>query len=144
MPRGDPRELDRFVQAQAGVLPAVLDELARGRKRTHWIWFIFPQLKGLGASSMARHYGLESLAEAQAYLAHPLLGPRLRQCCELMLQAPQRSAHDILGSPDDMKFRSCVTLFTAAAPREPLFRQCLERYYSGQPDGRTLALLAGT
>ena len=137
----DTWDLERFVQAQAGVLPAVLDELGRGRKRSHWMWFVFPQLEGLGMSSMARHYGLASIEEARAYLAHPVLGPRLRQCCQLMLQVPGRSAHEILGSPDDLKFRSCATLFAAAEPREPLFRQCLERFYGGEPDARTLDLL---
>ena len=115
-------------------------ELARGRKRSHWMWFVFPQLKGLGVSSTAQHYGIASLEEARAYLAHPVLGPRLRECCELMLAVPQRSAHEILGSPDDLKFRSCLTLFSLAAPHEPLFRLCLERFYSGGPDPRTLAL----
>lgn len=134
--------LERFVAAQDPVLPQVLQELGRGRKRSHWMWFVFPQLRGLGSSSMAHLYGLASLEEARAYLAHPVLGPRLRQCCALMLQVPDASAHDILGSPDDMKFRSCVTLFAAAAPDEPLFRQCLERFYGAAPDPRTLALLA--
>ena len=115
-------------------------ELSNGRKRSHWMWFVFPQLKGLGLSSTAQHYGIASLAEARAYLAHPVLGPRLRACCELMLAVPQRSAHEILGSPDDLKFRSCVTLFSLAAPDEPLFRRCLERFYDGEPDPRTLAL----
>jgi uncharacterized protein (DUF1810 family) len=135
-----PFDLERFVSAQDSVIGDVRAELARGRKRSHWMWFVFPQLKGLGLSSTALHYGIASLAEARAYLAHPLLGPRLRECCELMLAVPQRSAHEILGSPDDLKFRSCVTLFALAAPDEPLFRQCLDRFYDGEPDPRTLAL----
>jgi len=122
-------------------MDAVLAELGSGRKRSHWMWFVFPQLQGLGLSGMAQRYAIGSLEEASAYLAHPVLGPRLRQCCELMLRVPDRSAHEILGSPDDTKFRSCVTLFRVAAPGEPLFQQCLDRYYDGQPDQRTLELL---
>jgi len=141
MPDADPFDLQRFVDAQAPVLPEVLEELARGRKRSHWMWFVFPQLRGLGASSMAQHYGISSLAEARAYLAHPVLGPRLRECCELMLAVPSRSAHEILGSPDDLKFRSCLSLFAQAAPQDPLFTRCLARFYDGQADERTLALL---
>lgn len=138
----DPFDLQRFVQAQQRVMPAVLAELEAGRKRSHWMWFVFPQLKGLGASSMVHHYGIASLDEARAFLAHPVLGPRLRHCCALMLAAPARSsAHDILGSPDDLKLRSCVTLFGAAAPDDPLFAQCLQRFYGGAPDPRTVALL---
>jgi uncharacterized protein (DUF1810 family) len=136
----DPFDLQRFVTAQEGVIDDVRAELSRGRKRSHWMWFVFPQLRGLGVSSTAQHYGIASLAEAQAYLAHPVLGPRLRECCELMLAVPQRSAHDILGSPDDLKFRSCATLFSLAAPDEPLFQRCLERFYGGESDPRTLAL----
>jgi uncharacterized protein (DUF1810 family) len=136
-----PLDLDRFVQAQAPVIDAVLAELGSGRKRTHWMWFVFPQLQGLGSSSMAQRYALASLDEARAYLAHPVLGPRLRQCCELLLRVPERSAYEILGSPDDMKFRSCVTLFRAAAPGEALFQQCLDRFYGGEADPRTQALL---
>lgn len=134
-------DLERFTRAQAPVIEAVRDELRAGRKQSHWMWFVFPQLRGLGLSSTAQHYGIASLAEARAYLAHPVLGPRLRECCELMLAIPEpRSAHDILGSPDDLKFRSCVTLFGLAAPGEPLFARCLDRFYGGQSDARTLGL----
>ena len=134
-------DLDRFLAAQDGVIDTVLAELRAARKRTHWMWFVFPQLRGLGSSPMAQHYGIASLDEARAYLAHPVLGPRLRQCCELMLAAPpRRSAHDILGSPDDLKFRSCLTLFSLADPQEAVFRQALQRFYAGAPDPRTLAL----
>lgn len=136
----DPHDLGRFVAAQAPVYDQVLEELRGGRKRSHWMWFVFPQLQGLGASAMAQRYGIASLDEARAYLAHPVLGPRLRECCELMLAVPQKSAHDILGSPDDLKFRSCLTLFALAAPGEPLFRDGLDRFYAGQPDSRTIAL----
>jgi uncharacterized protein (DUF1810 family) len=132
--------LQRFVDAQDGVIESVRDELRAGRKRSHWMWFVFPQLKGLGASGTAQFYGIASLDEARAYLAHPVLGPRLRECCALMAAVPGRSAHEILGSPDDLKFRSCLTLFAAAAPQEALFREGLERFYGGEPDPRTLAL----
>ena len=134
-------DLERFTRAQAPVIDAVRDELRAGRKQSHWMWFVFPQLRGLGLSSTAQHYGITSLQEARAYLAHPVLGPRLRECCELMLAVPEpRSAHDILGSPDDLKFRSCVTLFGLAAPGESLFARCLDRFYGGQSDARTLGL----
>jgi uncharacterized protein (DUF1810 family) len=134
-------DLERFVQAQGPVIDAVLAELGSGRKRSHWMWFVFPQLQGLGASAMAQRYALASLEEARAYLAHPVLGQRLRQCCELMLRVPDRTAHEVLGSPDDIKFRSCVTLFREAVPQESLFQRCLDRYYGGQADEKTLALL---
>jgi uncharacterized protein (DUF1810 family) len=134
--------LQRFVDAQAGVIDAVRDELRAGRKRSHWMWFVFPQLKGLGVSSTAQFYGIASLDEARAYLAHPVLGPRLRECCALMLAVPARSAHEILGSPDDLKFRSCLTLFSLASPQEPVFLQALQRFYEGEPDPRTVALCA--
>ena len=136
----DPHHLDRFLTAQAPVIAQVLAELRAGRKTTHWMWFVFPQLRGLGTSSMAQLFGIASLEEARAYLAHPVLGPRLRECCALMLQVPQRSAHEILGTPDDLKFRSCLTLFSLADPRESLFRQGLDRFYGGVPDPRTVAL----
>ena len=136
----DPHGLERFVLAQAGVIDDVRAELRAGRKASHWMWFVFPQLRGLGSSALAHRYGIASPDEARAYLAHPVLGARLRECCALMLQVPGRSAHDILGSPDDLKFRSCCTLFARAAPGEPLFRQCLERFYAGQEDELTLAL----
>jgi uncharacterized protein (DUF1810 family) len=136
----DPFDLQRFVDAQAPVMEAVRAELRAGRKRTHWMWFVFPQLRGLGSSSMARHYGISSLEEARAYLAHPVLGPRLRECCALLLAVPGRSAHEILGSPDDLKFRSCLSLFSLAAPDETVFGQALQRFYGGAADPRTLAL----
>jgi len=136
----DAYNLDRFLTAQQPVYAEVLAELRAGRKRTHWMWFVFPQLQGLGTSPMAQRYGIASLNEARAYLAHPVLGARLRECCALMLQVPQRSALEILGSPDDLKFRSCVTLFGLAAPQVDLFRRCLDRFHGGQPDPRTVAL----
>ncbi|MGI4745696.1 MAG: DUF1810 domain-containing protein, partial [Janthinobacterium lividum] len=114
-------DFDRFIKAQAPVLADVRAELAAGAKRSHWMWFIFPQLAGLGHSSMAKHYALASLAEAQAYLAHPALGPRLVDCTGLINAVQSRSINRIMGSPDDMKFRSSMTLFAAADPGEPSF-----------------------
>jgi uncharacterized protein (DUF1810 family) len=137
---GDTFDLERFLTAQAPVMDSVRMELRVGRKRSHWMWFVFPQLRGLGLSSTAQHYGIASLDEARAYLAHPVLGPRLRECCELILAVPGKSAHDILGSPDDLKFRSCVTLFSLAAPGDALFTRCLDRLCGGAPDPLTLAL----
>ena len=137
----DPYDLHRFVDAQAGVYEAVVDELRDGRKASHWMWFVFPQLRGLGHSPTAQHYGIASLDEARAYLAHPLLGERLRACTRLVLQVEGRSAHAIFGSPDDFKFRSCMTLFCFAAPDEDLFDEALGRYFGGEPDPRTVGLL---
>jgi uncharacterized protein (DUF1810 family) len=135
-------ELDRFVEAQAPHLDAVKAELAAGRKRSHWMWFVFPQLRGLGRSSMARHFGLQSLAEATAYLAHPVLGPRLRACVELVLGVDGRGAHEIFGSPDDLKLRSCLTLFREVDGPDGLFARALAKYFDDQPDPLTLQLLA--
>ena len=133
-------DLDRFVAAQESVIADVREELRSGRKRSHWMWFVFPQLRGLGSSAMAQRFGIASLEEARAYLAHPVLGPRLRECCTLLLQVPGRSAHEIFGSPDDLKLRSCLTLFSLADPADPLFPACLDRFYRGERDPRTLAL----
>ena len=137
----DPYDLQRFVDAQDGVYEQARDELAAGRKTSHWMWFVFPQLRGLGHSGMAIKYGIASLAEARAYLAHPLLGPRLQECVRLALRIEGRSINEIFGSPDDMKFRSCMTLFQRAAPDEPLFADALRKYFDGTPDPRTLELL---
>jgi uncharacterized protein (DUF1810 family) len=136
----DPFTLQRFVDAQASVIDAVRAELKRGRKNSHWMWFVFPQFAGLGFSSMSQRYAITSLAEARAYLAHPTLGDRLRECVELVLEVDDRSAHDIFGSPDDMKFRSCLTLF-AQSSREEVFLRALEKYFDGSPDPATLSLL---
>jgi uncharacterized protein (DUF1810 family) len=138
----DAFDLDRFVRAQDRVLAEVRRELAEGRKRSHWMWFVFPQLKGLGHSAMAQRYGIGSLAEARAYLAHPVLGPRLADCTALVNRVEGSSAHDIFGSPDDMKFRSSMTLFAMAQPDAPQFRQALDKYFDGAPDPRTQELLA--
>jgi uncharacterized protein (DUF1810 family) len=139
----DPFDLARFVEAQAPVLEAVRRELRQGRKQSHWMWFVFPQLRGLGRSPTALRYGISGRAEAEAYLGHPLLGPRLLDCTGLVNAVQGRSAHDILGSPDDMKFRSCMTLFGRVAPGQPAFREALARYFDGAEDPATLALLHG-
>ena len=142
MSGSDAFDLERFVTAQAPVFEAVLAELHAGRKGTHWMWFIFPQLRGLGHSSTARFYGLGSLEEAKAYLAHPVLGPRLETCTQAVLAITDRPLHAIFGSPDDMKFRSSMTLFAiAAAGHGAVFRSALDRCCAGQMDERTLALL---
>jgi len=130
-------DLDRFVLAQEHVYGGALEELRRGRKTGHWIWFIFPQVAGLGYSDMSRRYALTSLDEARAYLAHPLLGARLRECASALLAAPQVAAEDILGATDAMKVRSSMTLFHRAAPDEPIFTQVLDRFYGGVPDSAT-------
>jgi uncharacterized protein (DUF1810 family) len=135
-------DLDRFVSAQDSgrTYAQALDELRRGRKTSHWMWFVFPQVAGLGQSSTARHYAVSGLEEARSYLAHPVLGPRLRECCEAVLDVEDASAQDVLGSVDAMKLRSSMTLFAAADPDEPLFAAVLERFFDG-PDARTVELL---
>ncbi len=134
-------KLERFVAAQDGIYPQVLAELSAGRKRSHWMWFIFPQLAGLGYSATAQHYAISGLGEARAYLEHPLLGPRLRECSALVLAVQGATVHGIFGSPDNMKFHSSMTLFAQAAPDEALFRDCLDKYFGGVPDQATLSLL---
>jgi uncharacterized protein (DUF1810 family) len=144
MPPPDPAgfDLDRFVAAQAAAYATALGELRAGRKRTHWIWFVFPQLAGLGVSATSRQYALSGVAEARAYLAHPVLGPRLREAINAMLVHREASAATILGELDAMKFRSCLTLFARAAPAEPLFAAALERFFDAGPDPATLRLLS--
>lgn len=137
----DPFDLGRFVAAQDPVLDTVRAELRAGRKASHWMWFVFPQLRDLGRSPTALRYGVASLAEAEAYLAHPLLGPRLVECTELVNRVEGRTIHEILGSPDDMKFRSCMTLFAIAGPGLPAFPAALRRHFGGAGDARTLELL---
>jgi uncharacterized protein (DUF1810 family) len=134
-------DLGRFVLAQEGVYAGVLEELRRDRKDSHWIWFIFPQIAGLGTSWISQQYSIVSLDEARAYLAHPVLGARLRECAGIVLAAKGRSAAEIFGELDAMKVRSCMTLFHRAAPDEPLFEQVLDRYYGGVPDVLTDARL---
>ena len=133
--------LQRFVEAQGPVYEAVLGELRAGRKRSHWMWFIFPQIAGLGHSSMAQRFAISSLDEAIAYVAHPVLGPRLRECATLVAGIEGRSIGDIFGDPDDLKFRSSMTLFARAAPAEPIFTECLRRYFGGASDPHTLTRL---
>ena len=138
----DPFDLQRFVAAQDGVYSAVLAELRSGRKRSHWIWFVFPQLRGLGHSSTALRYGITSIEEARAYLAHQVLGPRLRQCARLVRQIDGRSARDIFGSPDDLKVRSSMTLFVHATDDNSDFRAVLDKLYDGTEDALTVERLA--
>jgi len=138
----DPFDLQRFVTAQEPVYAQVTAELAAGAKTSHWMWFVFPQVKALGRSSTAQHYGIASLVEAQAYAFHPLLGARLRQCCSLLMRVQGRSALQVFGSIDALKLRSCLTLFERAVPHEPLFGQLLHKYYDGERDAATLQLLA--
>jgi uncharacterized protein (DUF1810 family) len=142
----DPHDLQRFLDAQdaGGTYERALTELQRGRKSTHWMWFVFPQLAGLGASPTARHYAIQSLDEARAYLAHPVLGARLRECAAVVLTADSgRSSDDIFGSIDALKLRSSMTLFARADPAESIFVRVLERFYDAQADSSTDALLTG-
>jgi uncharacterized protein (DUF1810 family) len=134
--------LRRFLDAQAPVFDQVLVELGAGRKQTHWMWFIFPQLAALGRSTMAKFYGLQGIAEAEAYIAHPVLGNRMGQCIDLVLGTQGKTARDIFGTPDDLKFRSCLTLFEVAARSDSLrIATSLDRFYAGQRDEQTLSLI---
>jgi uncharacterized protein (DUF1810 family) len=137
----DPYDLQRFVQAQNTDYEQALLEITRGQKRSHWMWYIFPQFDGLGFSSTSRLYAIKSQAEAAAYLAHPILGPRLNECAEAALRVEGRSAREIFGSPDDMKLRSCATLFAGVSPPGSVFHRLLDRYFQGKPDPKTLALI---
>ena len=135
----DPYDLQRFVAAQdaGGTYDRAVAELRAGRKASHWMWFVFPQIAGLGLSPTSQKYAIASLDEAQAYLAHPVLGPRLTECAAILAGLPARSAAQIFGDLDAQKLRSSITLFTRAAPGEPLFRQVLDKYFAGQPDPAT-------
>jgi uncharacterized protein (DUF1810 family) len=137
----DPYDLVRFVRAQGPDYDQALSEIRRGRKRSHWMWYIFPQFDGLGVSSTSRHYAIKSVAEAEAYLRHPVLGPRLLESIEAVLGVAGRSAFDVFGSPDDMKLRSCATLFASVSPAGSVFEQLLDRYFGGERDDRTLRLM---
>jgi uncharacterized protein (DUF1810 family) len=137
----DPYDLQRFVDAQQHAYVGALAELSRGRKVGHWMWFIFPQIAGLGRSPTAQLYAIASLDEARAYLADPVLGPRLRACTAAVNQVAGRSAREIFGPPDDLKFRSSMTLFGEAAPTEPVFAAALAKYFAGEPDPLTLSKL---
>jgi uncharacterized protein (DUF1810 family) len=130
--------LARFVEAQSGVWDDVLAQLRAGHKTSHWMWFVFPQLRELGRSGTARFYGLRDLGEARSYVEHELLGARIVQCCELVEAHSTRSAVDIFGEVDAMKLRSCLTLFAQAAPEQAVFRRCLDRFFDGKPDPLTL------
>jgi len=134
-------DLQRFVDAQADTYAAALEEIRSGRKRSHWMWFVFPQIEGLGRSETARHYAIASRDEASAYLAHPLLGPRLREITAAALEHPELSATAVFGQPDDLKFHSSLTLFAAVAEEPEPFRQALKTFFAGQPDEATLARL---
>jgi uncharacterized protein (DUF1810 family) len=137
----NPFNLSRFVQAQEDDYDRALAEVRSGRKRSHWMWYIFPQLDGLGFSSMSKRYSIKSLAEAEAYLAHPVLGPRLVECCEAAVGIEGRSALEVFGSPDDMKLRSCATLFAQVSPAGSVFHRLLDKYFQGHRDEKTLRLL---
>ena len=140
-PMTDPYALSRFVDAQAATHAGALAELRAGRKRTHWMWYVFPQFKGLGRSQSSQHYAIKSVAEAQAYLSHPVLGPRLTACAEALLQVEGRSVYEIFGSPDDSKLKSCATLFAQVSPAGSVFERVLGKYFQGKPDRTTLDLL---
>jgi len=137
----DPFRLARFVEAQAPVYERVCAELRAGRKRSHWMWFVFPQLRGLGFSAMAEEFGIGSRAETEAYLRHPVLGARIRECAALVNAIAGRGVVEIFGYPDDLKFRSSMTLFAAVAPEERVFREAIEKYFGGEGDGVTLRML---
>ena len=142
MPLNPPSDaLERFVRAQDRDYPQALAELSQGRKKTHWIWYVLPQLRELGRSAMAREYGLAGRQEAADYMAHPVLGPRLVECVDAMLGHPDRSVVEILGEIDALKFRSCLTLFIEAVPQEPAFAVALKTFYGNNPDKETLRLL---
>jgi uncharacterized protein (DUF1810 family) len=134
-------DLERFVDAQRSVYATALAELRAGRKRSHWMWFVFPQIAGLGHSAMAQKYAIASADEAAAYLAHPLLGARLRECAAAVLLHPDEQVADIFGHPDDLKFHSSMTLFADVAPDEAQFQDCLDRFFDGRPDEATLERL---
>jgi len=137
----DPFDLDRFIQAQNRDYERALSEVRAGRKRTHWMWYIFPQFAGLGRSPTSRRYAISGIEEARAYLAHPVLGVRLAECAGAVLGVEGRSAVDIFGSPDDMKLRSCASLFAQVSPGGSVFHLLLERFFDGEPDSETLRLL---
>jgi uncharacterized protein (DUF1810 family) len=138
---GVSHDLARFVEAQEGTYQQALDEIRSGAKRSHWMWYVFPQFEGLGRSPASRRYAIRSLDEAAAYLAHPVLGPRLIECAEAVLGIQDRSALDIFGWPDDMKLRSCATLFARVSNEGSVFHRVIDKYFGGEPDGHTLRLI---
>jgi uncharacterized protein (DUF1810 family) len=133
--------LQRFLDAQESSFSQALTELQRGKKQSHWMWYIFPQIQGLGFSATSKFYALQDIEEAKAFVQHPQLGSRLLQLCEVLLALPNRDASRIMGSPDDMKLRSSMTLFAAAEPTQTVFQQVLDKFYQGEPDPQTLRLL---
>jgi len=137
----DPYDLDRFLKAQARDYEWAITEIRNGLKRSHWMWYVFPQLAGLGMSPTSVRYSIKSRDEASAYLNHPILGPRLIECCEAALAVEGKSAHDIFGSPDDLKLRSCATLFAEVAPSQSVFDRVLHRYFRGERDEKTIGLI---
>jgi uncharacterized protein (DUF1810 family) len=139
--RDDPFDLNRFVEAQGGIYDTALAELRNGKKRSHWMWFVFPQIAGLGFSPTSRMYAIKSLEEARAYLNHPVLGPRLRECAEAVLAVEGSSASAIFGYPDDMKLKSSMTLFACVEGSDPVFARVLDKYFDGEQDSKTLQLL---
>jgi uncharacterized protein (DUF1810 family) len=140
-PSDDPHDLDRFVRAQAGDYATALAEVRGGRKRSHWMWYVFPQFTGLGFSPTSRRYAIHSRAEAEAYLRHPVLGPRVVEICEAALGIEGKSAFEVFGSPDDLKLKSCATLFAAVSPPGSVFDRVLQKYFGGARDEKTLRLL---
>jgi uncharacterized protein (DUF1810 family) len=136
-----PDDLTRFVLAQEADYETALSEIRSGRKRSHWMWYIFPQYEGLGSSAISRRYAIRSRAEAKAYLMHPVLGPRLIECAEAVVSVEGRSAFEIFGHPDDMKLRSCATLFALVSTPGSVFERLLDKYFRGEPDAETLRLL---
>lgn len=138
----DPFDLERFLTAQDGTYESALEEMRTGRKRSHWMWFIFPQLAGLGSSPTAQHFGIRSVGEASAYLAHPILGPRLQECAAAALAIQDRTAREIFGAPDDLKLRSSATLFAQVSDPGSVFHRLLDRFFDGREDSRTLELLS--
>jgi uncharacterized protein (DUF1810 family) len=137
----DPFDLDRFVRAQEADYERALAEIRSGRKRSHWMWYVFPQFAGLGHSSMSQRYAINTLAEARAYLAHPMLGTRLTDIAEAVLNVQGRTAHEIFGSPDDLKLQSSSTLFALVSPDDSVFHRILDKYFGGSRDERTLELV---
>ncbi|MCK6512336.1 DUF1810 domain-containing protein [Myxococcota bacterium] len=137
----DPHDLQRFIEAQANVYDIAFAEISNGRKRSHWMWYIFPQIEGLGYSDMAQRYAISGAEEARAYLEHPLLGERLQRICEVVLATEGRSMFDVFGSPDDLKLRSCATLFSAISPENSVFHRIIEKHYEQEMDARTLVIL---
>ena len=137
----DQYDLVRFLDAQESAYQHALAELHGGQKRTHWMWYVFPEFEGLATSNTSKRFAIKSVEEANAYLAHPLLGPRLLECCEAIIKLERRSAAEIFGTPDDLKLRSCVTLFAHVSPGGSIFQKVLEKYFDGEPDERTLKLI---